>query len=335
MTIKIKVYSVIRCRRQPISWKHWITICTAVCVALLQSYRIQRPMCSSTISLLHKIACGCNLVAVREAQRLLHQRQHRHRYLLHLPRTHPPDTISMRTNRIDGHPAHRIPMNYVPIVEHLGQCAMIHFILMNRFQFFSLSIFPVLRSESDVLIPTAPKRLFSNEPISYRNLTSIHSNDSLKFTDSQTSSNNEWIRPHHDSSNWKGFPRPASRNVMHIDHGSSIVLRESMTSSSDDNKSTPLHPGRLAPSIFRKNIKSAAATMTSTPPMRPTTDGSSSDDFTAEPKCEPSPAIFTEVINTGSEFRYFRVFHLKSLTLSANFCFSLSRYQKISTVTSA
>lgn len=155
-----------------------------------------------------------------------------------------------------------------------------------------------------MLIPTAPKRLFSNEPINYRNLTSIHSNDSQKFTDSQTSSNNEWIRPQHDNSNWEDFPRPASRNVMHIDHGSSIVLRESITSSSDDNKSTPLHAGRLASSKFRKNIRSAAAAMTSTPPMRPPTDGSSSDDFAAGPKCEPSPAIFTEIINTGSEFRY-------------------------------
>lgn len=163
------------------------------------------------------------------------------------------------------------------------------------------------RSESDVLIPTAPKRLFSNEPVNYRNLTSVHSNDSLKFTDSQTSSTNEWIRPHIDNVNWKGFPRPVSRNVMHIDHGSSImstVLPESMTSSSDDNKSTPLYGASLVSAKLRKNIKSAAAATTSTTQMRPPTDGSSSDDFNGTPKCEPTPAIFTEIINTGSEFRY-------------------------------
>lgn len=159
-----------------------------------------------------------------------------------------------------------------------------------------------------MLIPTAPKRLFSNEPINYRNLSSIHSNDSLKFTDSQTSSNNEWIRPQVDNSNWKGFPRPASRNVMHIDHGSSImstVLPESMTSSSDDNKSAPLYTGSITSAKYRKNLKSAGVAVTSTTPMRPpTTDGSSSDDMNGAPKSEPSPAIFTETINTGSEFRY-------------------------------
>lgn len=175
----------------------------------------------------------------------------------------------------------------------------------------------VYRSVSDVLIPTAPKRLFSNEPINYRNLSSIHSNDSPKFTDSQTSSTNEWIRPHIDSSNWKGFPRPASRNVMHIDHGSSmmnIILPDSITSSSYDNKSTPIYAGSHTTSSksiqvlpFRKNIKSAAAATTSNAAIRPPTDGSLSDDFSDAPKRDASPAIFTEIITTGSEFRYINI----------------------------
>lgn len=126
MTIKIKAFSVIRCRRQPIFWKHWITICTAVCVAAVQSYRIQRPMCSSMISLLHKIDYGHNLDAVHEfiIRPLWRHRQHLHRYQFRLHRMCPPGTISTRTNRIEGHRAHRIPMNYVPMRIFSGMCSL-------------------------------------------------------------------------------------------------------------------------------------------------------------------------------------------------------------------
>lgn len=155
-----------------------------------------------------------------------------------------------------------------------------------------------------MLIPTAPKRLFSSEPVSYRNLSSIRSNDSAKFTDSQTSSNNEWIRPNNDNNHWKGYPRPASRNIMHIDHGSSIAttaLPESMTSSSDENKSASLYGAGLVSAKLRRTIKSAAPVPT--PSIRPPTDGSSSDDFNETHKTESNPTIFTEVIHTGSDYR--------------------------------
>lgn len=154
-----------------------------------------------------------------------------------------------------------------------------------------------------MLIPTAPKRLFSDEPINFRNI-SIHSNDSHKFSgDSQTSSS-EWVRPNTD--NWKGFPRPASRNIMHIDHGSAMlaILPDSTASSSDENKSSLYGNAKTIQVLpYRKNSTSATTVSSST---RLATNESSSEEYSGSISAtnrDLSPAIFTETINTGSEFR--------------------------------
>lgn len=130
----------------------------------------------------------------------------------------------------------------------------------------------------------------------------------MQSSDSQNGS--DWIRPNvGDNSNWKGFqPRPASRNVMHIDHGSAmtaILPESSSTPSSDDNKSS------IRGGVNVKQIQvlpyadnhSRSATAIST---RPNTNDSSSEDYRSSaspPKRDVSPAIITNTINTGSEFR--------------------------------
>lgn len=147
------------------------------------------------------------------------------------------------------------------------------------------------------MVPTAPKRLFSEEPINYRNIITMQSNDS------QNSGSNDWIRPNVD--NWKGFPRPASRNVMQIDHGSAMVavLPESSTPSSDDNKSTSRPNVKKIQVLPYQDKPNRPATVIGT---RPNTNDSSSEDYLSSaspPKRDVSPAILTSTINTGSEFR--------------------------------
>lgn len=152
------------------------------------------------------------------------------------------------------------------------------------------------------MVPTAPKRLFSEEPVDYRQLIQVQSSDS------QNGSSSEWIRP--DS--YKAFPRPASRNVIQIDHGSGIlgVLPDSLSTpvSSDDQK--PPSRGNVTqiqvlPIQDRcsNNSGSRAGTVIST---RPNTNDTSSDDYISSaspPKRDVNSAILTNTINTGSEFR--------------------------------
>lgn len=160
------------------------------------------------------------------------------------------------------------------------------------------------RSESEILVPTAPKRLFSEEPINYRNFIKIQSSDSPNGSNGNS---NDWIRPSSDS--WKALPpRPASRNVINLDHGSAMmaVLPESLTpSSGDDQKSTI---------TTQPNVKQIQVLPYQEKPNRPATvigirphsNGSSSEDYvssTSPPKHDVSPTILTNTITTGSEFR--------------------------------
>lgn len=148
------------------------------------------------------------------------------------------------------------------------------------------------------MVPTAPKRLFSEEPINYRNIISRQSSDS------QNGSANEWIRP--NTNNWTGFPRPASRNVMQIDHGSGMmaVLPESSTPSSDEQKSFSHGHVKQIQVLPFHDKSSRSAPVTISPQLN--SNESSSEDYRSiatPPKHDVSPTILTNIINTGSEFR--------------------------------
>lgn len=162
------------------------------------------------------------------------------------------------------------------------------------------------RSESEIMVPTAPKRLFSEEPINYRNIIPIQSSDSQNGHD--------WIRPHINDG-WKGYQRPSSRNVMHIDHGSAMtaVLPESSTPSSgaggsgggiDDHRLSARGGNVKQIQVLPyQDKRSRPSTVIGT---RPHTNDSSSEDYLSSaspPKRDVSPAIVTSNINTGSEFR--------------------------------
>lgn len=181
------------------------------------------------------------------------------------------------------------------------------FLFVSLFQFTQFSFFLLFfvidfRSETDVLIPTAPKRLFPNEPISYRNLT----NQSQEYSSDSLISNNDWNKP--KPSEFKNFPIPVSRNVMNINHGSAMVaiLQDSHSSSSDE-KTTHENVNRIQVLPFSppKNLRSGSAV-----PSSISTKFSSnelpSEEFNSNlsnQKRDLSPAILTETINIGSEFR--------------------------------
>lgn len=148
------------------------------------------------------------------------------------------------------------------------------------------------------MVPTAPKRLFSEEPISYRNIIPIQSSDSQNGS-------HDWIRPHINDG-WKGYQqRPTSRNVMHIDHGSAMtaVLSSTPSSGDDINRSSRGHHVKQIQVLPYQDKHSRPSTVIGT---RPNTNDSSSEDYVrsaSPPKRDVSPAIVTNQINTGSEFR--------------------------------
>lgn len=102
---------------------------------------------------------------------------------------------------------------------------------------------------------------------------------------------------------------------MHIDHGSGMtaVLPESSTPSSgggaigggsDDIRSPRAHHIQQIQVLPYQDKHSRPATVIGT---RPTMLDSSSEDYlstASPPKRDASPAIVTNTINTGSEFRY-------------------------------
>lgn len=160
----------------------------------------------------------------------------------------------------------------------------------------------ISRTESEILVPTAPKRLFSEEPINYRNLISLNSSDSPI----ESTVTNDWIRPSSDS--WKALPpRPASRNVINIDHSSAMmaVLPESSTepSSGDDQKpATPQNVKQIQVLPYQEKTNRPATVIGTRRPS----NGSSSEDYISSaspPKHDINPTIITNTITTGSEFR--------------------------------
>lgn len=172
-------------------------------------------------------------------------------------------------------------------------------------------MFDRCRSESEILVPTAPKRLFSEEPINYRNLISMQSNDSLNG--SSIANNNEWIRPTNIDS-WRRDlpPRPASRNVMSIDHGSAMmaILPDSSTPSSGDNQKPPACPTvkqiQVLPYQENKSNRPMTAAISRDDARRSSDESQTSENFATSaspPKHDISPTILTNTINTGSEFR--------------------------------
>lgn len=160
------------------------------------------------------------------------------------------------------------------------------------------------RSENELLIPTAPKRLFSEEPINYRNMISMQSSDS------QNGSSNEWIRPITAS-----YPRPVSRNVMQIDHSSGMtsILPESRTPSSDENTSKPssfnnTNVRQIQVLPYENKTTNKSNSSQSSQQRIPNSDivDSSSEDCmmsASPPRRDISPAILTDKIHTGADFR--------------------------------
>lgn len=156
------------------------------------------------------------------------------------------------------------------------------------------------RNETDVLVPTAPKRLFPNEPISFRNLA----NQSQDYS-SDSLISNDWIKTKADD--FKGFPRPVSRNVVNINHGSAMVaILPDSTSSSDEKTSYDnVNKIQVLPFSPPKNLRSSSA-VTSTASVKFGNNELPSDEFNSNlssQKRDLSPAILTETINTGSEYR--------------------------------
>lgn len=158
-----------------------------------------------------------------------------------------------------------------------------------------------------MLIPTAPKRLFADEPLNLRNLAAMHGSDSPKMSGDSLESSTDWIRPSADT--WPDAPRPASRNIMNIDHGSAITVLpgSGSRSSSTGNCSTPLYsnPTPKPIQVLPSRVKSAAPRASSA--MRSPANVSSYDDLYGEsvepPRVEPTTPIFRDTIPTGSDFR--------------------------------
>lgn len=152
-----------------------------------------------------------------------------------------------------------------------------------------------------MLIPTAPKRLFPNEPINYRDLANQsqdYSSDSLISSD--------WIKTK-QLDDFKDFPRPVSRNVTNISHGSAMVaILPDSTSSSDEKTSYDnVNKIQVLPFSPPKNLRSSSA-VTSTASTKFGNNELPSDEFNSNlssQKRDLSPAILTETINTGSEYR--------------------------------
>lgn len=146
----------------------------------------------------------------------------------------------------------------------------------------------------------------------------MQSNDSLNG--SSITNNNDWIRPNIDSWRREQPPRPASRNVMSIDHGSAMmaILPDSSTPSSgeNNNQKPPACPSvkQIQVLPYQENTK----------PNRPMTAAIHRDDVrlnsneshasenfaisSSPPKHDISPTIVTNTINTGSEFRCLPIF---------------------------
>lgn len=131
----------------------------------------------------------------------------------------------------------------------------------------------------------------------------------MQSSGSQNNSSSEWIRPNAD--NLKGFSRPTSRNVMQIDHGSGMMTllpESSSTPSTDDNMPPSSSRGDNVKQIqvlpIHDKISSIPCTVIS---ARLNTNNTSSDDYistASPPKRDVNPAILTNTINTGSEFRF-------------------------------
>lgn len=175
-----------------------------------------------------------------------------------------------------------------------------------RFAFFQLKNI-CHRSESEILVPTAPKRLFSEEPINYRNLISMQSNDSVNGS----SINSEWIRPNIDSWRRELPPRAASRNVMSVDHGGAMmaILPDSSTPSSGDNQKPPACPTvkQIQVLPYQESKPNRPMTAIHQDDTRLNSNESQSrGNFvsSSSPPKHISPTILTNTINTGSEFRY-------------------------------
>lgn len=128
--------------------------------------------------------------------------------------------------------------------------------------------------------------------------------------------NNEWIRPNVDSWRRDLPPRPTSRNVMNIDHGSAMmaILPDSSTPSSGDNQKPPACPTvkqiQVLPYQENKPNRPVTAAIHRDDVRLNSNESYASEHFvnsSSPPKNDISPTIVTNTINTGSEFRYWQI----------------------------
>lgn len=187
-----------------------------------------------------------------------------------------------------------------------------------------------------MLPPIPPKRVFSSEPFYTRRLSNQtnRTNDTSRVQSSdsrESDTNNDWINP--INSEWTRIPRPHSRNVTHITHGSSsgtngsntnlsvagtgnamtaVIQSDSTTSSSDEKTTSSDRPTsgtaearkiQVLPYDKRKDSRTSLATsVTATPPA--TSSGESGNEMPMPTKIRDlSPAIIRETVNTGSAYR--------------------------------
>lgn len=179
-----------------------------------------------------------------------------------------------------------------------------------------------------MLPPMPPKRVFSSEPFYTRRLSNQTNDTSrVQSSDSRDSeSNGEWINPIHTE--WTRIPRPHTRNVTHITHGSSgvsnpvangdsamvaVIQSDSMTSSSDEKTTSSERPTsstaepkkiQVLPYDKREKRKDSRTSVATTVTATPATSSaeSVSDEITVK-KREVSPAILRDTVNTGSAYR--------------------------------
>lgn len=166
------------------------------------------------------------------------------------------------------------------------------------------NVFLYFSNTNEMLPPIPSKRIFSSEPL-YSRRPSNQTETNRQSSSSDSRDSNEWHRP----------MRPASKNVVEINHvgdAMTAVIQDSTTSSSEDQSPKvtrsatvqaiqqilPYEPRRHSqPVIVTKpiSVSSTSATMSAE---------SESELVMATKTRDLSPAIITQTVQTGSAYRF-------------------------------
>lgn len=99
-------------------------------------------------------------------------------------------------------------------------------------------------NHNETLPPIPSKRVFSSGPSYYTRRLSNQTNRTndtsrVQSSDSRDSeSNNDWINP--INSEWTRIPRPQSRNITHVTHGTTTIVKNGGTPLQNTSSSTNL-----------------------------------------------------------------------------------------------